>query len=139
MTAIDDQFHDRIDGARVARLATIRPDGAPHVVPITFALDRDRDRLVTAVDHKPKSTTELQRLVNIEANPAVSVLVDHYEEDWQRLWWARADGTARVHREGEEREGAVDRLVTKYSQYRHQRPAGPAVAVAIESWNTWSA
>ena len=79
---------------RVARLATVDPGGRPHLVPITFALDGDA--IVTAVDHKPKSTTKLRRLENIAANPEVSVLADRYEDDWSRLWWARADGTARV-------------------------------------------
>lgn len=139
MTAHDDELRDRIASAQVARLATVRPDGTPHVVPITFALAAAGERLVTAVDHKPKSTTELQRLANIEANPAVSVLVDHYEGDWSRLWWARADGTARVLYDGAERSDALDRLVRKYEQYRDRRPRGPVVDVVIKRWSTWSA
>lgn len=79
--------------ARVARLSTTRADGRPHVVPMTFALlsgGEHADALVTAVDAKPKRTTDLQRLRNIAANPAVSVLVDHYDDDWTQLWWVRA-------------------------------------------------
>lgn len=139
MKTLDQDLRDRIAVVRVARLASIRPDGTPHVVPITFAVDASGGGLVTAVDHKPKSTTELQRLANIEANPAVAVLIDHYQDDWSRLWWARADGTARVHRDGHEREKAVDRLVDKYGQYRPRRPAGPAIIVVIERWSSWSA
>lgn len=138
MSGLDERLRDRVGGARVARLGTIRPDGTPHLVPITFHVDVDGRRLVTAVDHKPKSTTELQRLSNIAANPAVSVIVDHYDEDWTRLWWARADGTARILREGPERDQALDRLVAKYDQYRRQRPAGPAISVAIERWSSWA-
>src|SRR5260221_14749245 len=84
----------RFAGSRSARLATVSADGRPHVVPIVFALDGDT--LYFAVDSKPKRTTHLQRLKNIAANPAVSVLADHYDDDWTRLWGVRADGTAPV-------------------------------------------
>ena len=55
-------------------------------------------RLYSAVDHKPKRSRALQRLENIAANPAVSLLVDDYAEDWSKLWWVRADGTAQHRR-----------------------------------------
>jgi PPOX class probable F420-dependent enzyme len=80
--------------SRVARLATASADARPHLVPIVFALAGDV--LYTAVDGKPKTTTALRRLANMAANPQVAVLVDHYEDDWTRLWWARADGTVRI-------------------------------------------
>src|SRR5207244_611648 len=80
--------------AKVARLATIGAGGKPHVVPITFAVDGDT--IYFAVDAKPKRTTDLKRLRNIAANSSVSVLVDHYEDDWTKLWWVRVDGTARL-------------------------------------------
>ena len=127
----------RVAAAAVARLATVRPDDSPHLVVVTFALEDDR--LVTAIDHKPKSTHDLQRLRNVAANPAVSVLVDHYEEDWSRLWWARGDGQAHVVADGPEYDRAVALLVAKYGQYREQRPAGPAIIVDISRWTTWSA
>jgi len=86
---------DLFTGASVARLATVRPDGRPHLVPIVFAVAGDV--IVTAVDEvKPKRTRALARLANIAAEPRVSVLADHYDEDWTRLWWVRADGTATV-------------------------------------------
>src|SRR4051795_558613 len=85
----------RFAAAHVARLATAGTDGRPHLVPVVFALDGDT--LYTAVDDvKPKATTRLRRLANIAANPAVALLADHYEDDWSALWWARADGTARL-------------------------------------------
>ena len=89
---------------RVVRLATVRPDGAPHLVPICFALEGDT--LYSAVDHKPKASTALQRLANIAANPRVSLLADRYDEDWSLLWWVRADGTAHVAAVGTRRAGA---------------------------------
>jgi PPOX class probable F420-dependent enzyme len=75
--------HELFANARVARLATLRPDGAPHLVPICFALDGDT--LYTAVEHKQKRSVELQRLANISANPRVTLLADHYAEDWSTL------------------------------------------------------
>ena len=135
MEALDPALWERVAAAPVARLATVRPDARPHVVPITLALVGDT--IVTAVDHKPKTTTSLQRLRNIEAHPAASVLVDYYEDDWSRLWWARADGTARVVHAGHEREEAVERLVAKYEPYRRQPPRGPVILLAVERWASW--
>lgn len=126
-----------VASARVARLATVRPDGGPHLVPITFAVDGDR--LVTAVDHKPKSTTDLQRLANIRADPRVSVLVDAYAEDWARLWWVRLDGTAEIVEGGARRAEAVRSLVDRYTQYRAQPPTGPVIEVRVTRWTGWAA
>jgi PPOX class probable F420-dependent enzyme len=122
-----------LDGARVARLATVDPRGRPHVVPISFALDGDT--LYTAVDEKPKRTRELQRLRNIQANPQVEVLIDHYEDDWSRLWWVRLRGTARIVDD----RRAMELLAAKYPQYRARTPAGPVIAVSIEERIEWTA
>lgn len=134
---VDPVVRERIAHAPVARLATVRPDGRPHVVPITFALDGDT--IVTAVDHKPKTTTSLQRLRNIEAHPVASVLVDHYEDDWSRLWWARGDGTARIVAGGAARDRAIERLVDKYEPYRRTPPGGPVIVVTVRRWTSWPA
>src|SRR5258706_15176176 len=85
----------RFAASQVARLATVGADSLPHLVAVCFALDGDR--IVTAIDHKPKRTTQLRRLRNIRANPNVCLLADYYDaDDWTALWWARADGTARI-------------------------------------------
>lgn len=122
---------ERFTGARVARLATVSGIGSPHVVPIVFTLDGDR--LVTAVDQKPKRTNALRRLDNIAENPFVSVLVDEYDEDWSQLWWARVDGWAHV-----EEEYDLATLVAKYPQYRASAPPGPVILVEIDHWSGWS-
>lgn len=127
----------RLTEARVARLATVRPDGGPHLVPITFAVEASR--VVTAVDHKPKTTTDLQRLKNIAVNPSVSLLVDHYEEDWSRLWWVRVDGRATIVEAGPDRERAIFLLRDKYPRYFDHPPHGPAILVALQRWFSWSA
>jgi PPOX class probable F420-dependent enzyme len=118
--------------APVARLATVGRDGRPHVVPICFVLDGST--LYTAVDEKPKRTRRLRRLENIEANPAVEVVIDHYEDDWSKLWWVRLRGTARIV----EDPRAVELLAVKYPQYREQPPAGPLIAIEIEERSEWT-
>ena len=123
----------RFAGARVARLATLGAGGAPHLVPVTFAL-RD-DRIVIAVDHKPKRTTSLARLRNIERDPRVSLLADFYADDWDLLWWVRADGTARVL----DSSPLVAWLVDKYPQYNAHPPTGPVIVVDVTKWRGWAA
>src|ERR671932_227372 len=87
---------------RVARLATTDPDGRPHLVPIVFVVDGDT--LYSAVDRKPKRSTKLRRIENARVRPDVTVLVDHYDDDWSRLWWIRVRGRARVLEGGDEWE-----------------------------------
>jgi PPOX class probable F420-dependent enzyme len=138
MNAMDsEEMRRRISGATVARLATVSADGRPHIVPITFALDDEA--IYFAIDFKRKKTADLQRLRNIEANPSVSVLVDHYEDDWAKLWWVRADGSARIVIDGTVFEKGIALLTQRYAQYRSARPAGPVVSISIERISGWSA
>ena len=123
--------------ARSARLATVSADGRPHLVPVTFAAAGDV--IYTAVDAKPKSTRDLRRLANIRANPAVCLLADYYGDDWQALWWARADGTAGVLDEPAELAAPVRLLAGRYPQYAADPPAGPVIAILVTRWTGWSA
>jgi PPOX class probable F420-dependent enzyme len=129
--------HAHLAAARVGRLATVRPDGGPHVVVCCFVVEGDR--VWTAVDAKPKSGAPLQRLANVRANPRASLLVDHYEEDWEQLWWVRVDGAAAVLEIGNEEERAIAALTARYPQYARARPPGPVIAIAIERITGWSA
>ncbi|MGW2259958.1 TIGR03668 family PPOX class F420-dependent oxidoreductase [Streptomyces sp. NPDC001780] len=134
------EARERFAAARVARLATADAAARPHLVPVVFALEGDT--VVLAVDHKPKRTTRLKRLANIAENPAVCLLVDHYEEDWDRLWWARADGEARVHPppDGSPEAARLLRpLTAKYRQYADRPPDGPVIEVAVARWSGWHA
>jgi PPOX class probable F420-dependent enzyme len=125
----------RFAAARVARLASVDAGGRPHLVPIVFVLVGET--IYSAVDAKPKRTVALRRLENVRTNPLVSVLADHYDEDWRRLWWARADGSARVvDLEQPEARRAVELLAARYPQ---QRAVGPVLAIDVESWRGWSA
>jgi PPOX class probable F420-dependent enzyme len=122
---------ERLADARVGRLATVNAEGRPHVVPVCFALHDGR--IVTAVDWKPKATTKLARLDNVRATHRASLLVDHYDEDWSKLWWVRVDGAATVADD----DRAIDALAAKYDQYRAQRPAGPVIAIEPDRWRSW--
>ena len=131
-----DEARRRFADARVAHLATVDATGAPHIVPITFAIDGDTS--VTAVDTKPKRGTPLRRLANVAANPRVSVLADFYDDDWTRLWWARADGQASVLDRGEALESALALLRARYAQYADTGPIGPALLIKVDRWSGWS-
>ena len=130
-----DEARRRFATARVARLATADADGRPHLVPIVFAATADR--IYSVVDAKPKRTTALRRLANIAVNPRVSVLADHYEEDWAALWWVRADGEGRVlGDDAPERAQALTLLAARYPQ---QQPVGAVLAVDVDRWTGWAA
>jgi PPOX class probable F420-dependent enzyme len=130
-------MHDsRLTAARVARLATIDPDGRPHLVPIVFVLEGET--LYSAVDRKPKRSSTLRRIENARARPDVTILVDHYEDDWGRLWWIRLRGRARVLDQGDERAHALTLLARKYPQYRREPPDGPVLAVDVTDVREWT-
>ena len=130
-------IRERVRTAKVARLATIDPDGRSHLVPIVFVLDGQR--LYSAVDAKPKRSRRLRRVANARERPDVTVLVDHSEDDWGQLWWVSLRGRARVLDTGEEAERALRLLVEKYEQYRREPPGRPVLAVDILEWRNWAA
>lgn len=129
----------RVAEARVGRLATVGPDGDPHLVPICFAvLEGDGDVIVSGTDEKPKTTYALRRLRNIAENPTATLLVDHYEEEWERIWWVRVDGRGRVVNDDAERELAVAALRAKYPQYEHIGIPGAVLAIDVDHWRGWA-
>jgi len=137
MRLAPDEARLRLAAARVARLATISPDGHPHVVPVTFAVAGDA--IYTAVDAKPKRTPRLRRLSNVRANPRVALLADHYDEDWSALWWARADGLAAVLDDEAGMAAPIGLLSRRYSQYEENTPTGPVIAIRVLRWSGWAA
>lgn len=132
-----DEARERFAAARVATLATVDGLGAPHQVPVTFVVDGDM--VWSAVDAKPKRGTELRRHTNIRAESRVSLLVQHWDEDWSRLWWVRADGLAVVTDAGGVVDRAVGLLRDKYAQYRDVDVHGPIIEVAVQTWRSWTA
>src|SRR5690349_3201019 len=122
---------ERFGTVRVARLATVGADGAPHLVPIVFALV---DNVIhTAVDGKPKRHRRLRRLANIAREPRVSVLADRYDDDWSQLWWVRADGHAEIT------DSAEPALLARYPQYATEPPPGPFLRIHVTTWTAWHA
>jgi PPOX class probable F420-dependent enzyme len=135
------EFDPRVRFTRspVARLATVTPSGQPHLVPVVFAVTEGQEAVYTAVDAKPKTTRRLRRLANIDGNPHVSLLVDHYADDWTRLWWVRVDGVASVHADGAELDLGYRLLRAKYPQYQSVPLDGPVIAIAVRHWSSWHA
>jgi PPOX class probable F420-dependent enzyme len=123
--------------APVAVLATVDSESVPHVVPVVFAVSGGV--VYTAVDAKRKTTRRLRRLANIAANPRVSMLVDHYDDDWSQLWWVRVDGLAEIHESGDQMAIGYAALRQKYLQYERIALDGPVVTVDVKHWSSWQA
>ena len=139
MPTLDEpERHRRFTTAQVARLATLRADGTPRLVPITFALV---DGLIcSAVDDvKAKTTMQLARLTDVARDPRVALVADHYADDWSQLWWVRVDGTAEVLADGPRRTAAVVALRAKYPRYETAELAGPVLAITPTRWSGWTA
>jgi PPOX class probable F420-dependent enzyme len=130
------ELRARFAAGPVARLASVRPDGGPHIVPMVFALVDET--VYSAVDAKPKRSRALQRLANVRADPRCALLVDHYEDDWRRLWWVRADGRGEVVDEPSAAHPGIRALVRRFPQYRDDPPIGPLLVVRVERWSGWA-
>lgn len=126
--------------APTAHLATADASGAPHVIPICYAFDGQA--LFSVLDQKPKraQVTRLRRVRNIQENPQVSVVVDHYEEDWSRLGYILVMGTATLLFEGREHDTAVRLLRRKYFQYlAMDLDANPVIKITPQRIICWGA
>jgi PPOX class probable F420-dependent enzyme len=133
----DDQLSFTL-AQRVAHLATAAADGNPHVVPVCFAYYDGNFWL--AIDEKPKRTTRLTRLRNIEANPKASLLFDRYDDDWSRLAYVLVHGHAEVLPEGRERSAALAALRRRYQQYQNMDLEGrPLIRITPERVTAWGA
>ncbi len=133
----EDEARARFAALPVVRLGTADAQGRPHVVVVTFAVDGDT--VYTAVDQKPKSSHNLKRLRNVAENPRVTMLADHYSDDWDELWWVRADGRAAILDDQPRMAGPLGLLADRYWQYREAPPAGPVLVVTVERWSGWAA
>lgn len=132
-----EQARRRFAAARVAVLATVDSTGAPHLVPVTFAVEGST--VWSAVDGKPKRGGPLRRHANIRADPRVSLLAQHWNEDWSALWWVRADGTGAVVDEPATVARVAGLLRAKYPQYGHVAVGGPVIEVTVRVWRGWAA
>ena len=130
------ELRRRFAGRPVAALATVRPDGGPHVVPIVFALVADT--VYSAVDAKPKRSRDLQRLANLRADPRCALLVDNYDDDWGQLWWVRADGRAEMVDAPPASHPGIRAQTARFPQYVDDPPAGPLLVITVERWSGWA-
>ena len=120
-----------LEAARVAHLGLLDESDAPRVLPVTFALSDGA--LWSAVDWKPKRSTEPARVRFLRRRPAAALTVDVYDEDWSRLAWVQVLGEVRVLEEGPGREA----LVAKYPQYAERPPEGALLRLAPERLLCW--
>jgi coenzyme F420-0:L-glutamate ligase / coenzyme F420-1:gamma-L-glutamate ligase len=138
-----------LEDARRAVLATIRADGRPRLVPITFAFPSDREltTLYTPIDEKPKAVADPRRLGRVRdilIRPRVTVLVDRWVEDWAELAWLRLEGTAQLLEpdvdSAREHAYAVTLLRARYRQYSaHRLDRRPVIRIDVETVAAWSA
>lgn len=136
----DDVAIQFLDKQPIAHLATADANGRPQVLPVCFA--RHHQSIYIAIDKKPKrvSGRELKRLRNIRANPHISLVVDHYEDDWQRLGWVMIKGVAEILERGCEYDTAQQRLGQRYRQYRDMDLSDlPVIAIRIQQVTSWGA
>ncbi len=131
-----EEARSRLEAADHGVLSTVHPDRGVDAVPCVFALDGDVvgvpiDRL------KPKRSQRLQRATNLEADPRATLLVDHWDpDDWDRLWWVRAE--LRWEPSPEREPTLADRLAARYPQYR-DRPFSSVLVLCIVRLTGWSA
>ena len=136
LSTADDRF---LRSARTGHLATANATGQPHVIPVCFVFDGEA--IYTVLDAKPKSTTlwQLRRVRNILANPQVSLVVDHYEEEWTRLRYVLVLGVAGFLEEGEEWARAIFMLREKYPQYHGMDlDESPVIKITPVRFVPWS-
>ena len=133
-----------LETARSGHLATADAEADPHLVPVTFVLIDEA--IYIAIDEKPKTTTRLKRLRNIEENPRAAFLVDKYDDDWTRLAWVLCRGAASVLEPGVEpadapgRDEILAELRAKYPQYHdHDLASRPILRLMIERVTRWGA
>lgn len=128
-----------VETARVGRLATADGEGRPHVIPICYSLVDDE--LYTPLDEKPQAVeaTGLRRVQNIRQNPRVSVVVDHYTEQWDALGWVQLRGTAVIiEADAPPHAHAVRALREKYHQYTsHALEQRPLIRVELNAARSW--
>jgi PPOX class probable F420-dependent enzyme len=126
-----------LDKNRVGRLATADRSGAPHVIPVCYAAAGDT--LYVTIDEKPKRRdVPLKRVRNILENPQAAFVVDHYDEDWQRLGWVMLRGAAEILESGSEHDRAQELLRARYPQYQAMNLAGlPVIALRIVRATSW--
>ena len=113
-----DHARQFLESHAVGHLATASADGAPHVVPVCYALDDDALYFVADLKPKRQPASQLRRLQNLRTNPRAAVVVDDYDDDWTRLAWVMVRGTTQFVSERTAHAQALTRLRARYARYR---------------------
>ena len=140
MATLDD-VRATLESARHGYLSTASAEGDPHLQPVVFQVVRDS--VFIAIDEKPKTTLRLRRLTNIESNPKFALLVDHYDDNWDRLWWILLRGPAAVlwpsEWDASEADAVIAALRAKYSPYEsmglEERPLLKLTPDRVTRWS----
>lgn len=128
--------NELLENARVARLGLLDLEGAPRVLPVTFAMAEGR--IWTAIDQKPKRAKEPARLRFLRRDPRAALTVDRYSDDWEQLAWVQVLGRVSILELDEGRAG-LEALTAKYEQYRQEAPPGPLLALDPQRYLWWRA
>ena len=140
-----DDVRATLESARHGYLSTASAEADPHLQPVVFQVVADS--IYIAIDEKPKTTLRLRRLTNIESNPKFALLVDHYDDDWNQLWWILLRGPAEAlwpsEWEQEEASTAIAALREKYQQYEtmglEERPLLKLTPDRVTRWSATGA
>jgi PPOX class probable F420-dependent enzyme len=134
---INERQRGFLDRSRVGHLATADRNGAPHLIPVCYAIDGES--LYITIDEKPKRQDRpLKRVRNIIENPQAAFVVDRWDEDWRRLGWVMLRGAAEILEAGPEHDQAQGLLIARYPQYRTMNLAGlPVIALRIARASDW--
>lgn len=125
-----------LDRSPIARLATVDRAGEPFAVPICFVVDGSR--VYSVIDEKPKRTQRLKRVRNIEETGRATLVVDHYESDWQELGWVMLRGDATIAEPGTEHGAAIASLRDRYPQYRSMAlDQAPLLRIEVTHATEW--
>ena len=127
-----------LNSHRVARFATADLRGQPHVVPICYAVYNDTAYFT--IDEKPKGSTDkpLKRIRNLQQNPHVALVVDHYDEDWTQLGWIMVQGDASLLDSSKEHTKAQRLLKARYPQLDGMQIGNlPVIAIRIKRVVSW--
>ena len=128
--------NDLLESARLGRLGLLDEQGAPRVLPVTFALAGGR--LWSAIDRKPKRAREPARLRFLRRDPRAALTVDRYSDDWDELAWVQVIGSVSILAASECADG-LEALSAKYEQYRAEPPPGPLLALEPRRYLWWRA
>lgn len=140
MSEFSTRHIDLLTSARIGHLATANENARPHVIPVCFSTDGRS--IYSVLDQKPKRTalTRLRRVKNILVNPQATLLIDHYDEDWGKLWYLMVSGRAELVMDGSEHTDAVALLRNKYPQYLEMDIGpNPVIKISPENIVSWGA